>query len=174
MYKIWEKKLKKVFDKKQKQKQWIQLILTDSFKDEQQYTKTRLNSLNTQKQMLRNRIEQLYVDKLDGKIAEEFWLKKHEEWSDELLKIQNNITAHEKTNINFIDMSSNFLKICSEISDLYKYGTIEEKQKLINYVLQNFLVEGETLHYEYKMPFNFFALGLNCTKKLPEMDSNHR
>ena len=26
----------------------------------------------------------------------------------------------------------------------------------------------ETLHYEYKLPFNFFALGLNCNKKLPE------
>ena len=86
----------------EKQKQWIQLILTDSFKDEQQYTKTRLNSLNTQKQMLRNRIEQLYVDKLDGKIAEEFWLKKHEEWSLSLFKTQNMIQAYEKTKIDFI------------------------------------------------------------------------
>ena len=75
--------------------------------------------------------------------------------------------------MNFITMSEEFLKICSEISELYKFAKNEEKQKLINYVLQNFLVEGETLHYEYKMPFNFFTLGLNCTKKLPEMDSNH-
>ncbi len=67
-------------------------------------------------------------------------------------------------------MSGEFLKICSEMTKLYKFGTVEEKQKLINYALQNFLVEGETLHYEYKTPFNFFALGLNRNKILPEMD----
>ena len=51
--------------------------------------------------------------------------------------------------MNFITMSEEFLKICSEISELYKFAKNEEKQKLINYVLQNFLIEGETLHYEY-------------------------
>ena len=66
-------------------------------------------------------------------------------------------------------MSGEFLKICSEITELYKFGTVEGKQKLINYALQNFLVEGETLHYEYKTPFNFFALGLNRNKKLPRL-----
>lgn len=67
-------------------------------------------------------------------------------------------------------MSGEILKICSEITELYKFGTVEEKQKLINYTLQNFLVEGETLHYEYKTPFNFFALGLNRNKKLPRLN----
>lgn len=113
--------------------------------------------MNAQKNQLRNRIEQLYLDKIDGKISEEFWLSKHTEWSDSLINIQNNITAYEKTNINYLDMSGEFLKICSEITELYKFGTVEEKQKLINYALQNFLVEGETLHYEYKTPFNFFV-----------------
>ena len=31
------------------------------------------------------------------------------------------------------------------------------------------IIYSETLHNEYKMPFNFFALGLNCTKKLPRL-----
>ena len=158
----------------EKQKEWIKLILAESFKDEQKYTKERLSSLNAQKNQLRNRIEQLYLDKLDGKISEEFWLSKHTEWSDSLINIQNNITAYEKTNINYLDMSGEFLKICSEITELYKFGTVEEKQKMINYALQNFLAEGETLHYEYKTPFNFFALGLNCNKKLPRLDSNQQ
>ena len=76
--------------------------------------------------------------------------------------------------MNYIQSSEEFLKICSEIPELYKFANNEEKQKLINYVLQNFLVEGETLHYEYKLSFNFFALGLNCNKKLPRLDSNQQ
>ena len=173
---VIEKQIISALDKikiDEKQKNWIQSILSESYKKEQKYTKERLNSLIKQKELLSKRIETIYLDKLDGKITEDFWAKKHEEWSYSLLKIQNNIQAYEKTNMNFITMSEEFLKICSEISELYKFAKNEEKQKLINYVLQNFLVEGETLHYKYKMPFNFFALGLNCTKKLPEMDSNH-
>ena len=30
----------------------------------------------------------------------------------------------------------------------------------------------EMLHYEYKLAFNFFALGLNCNKKLPKPSKN--
>ena len=41
----------------EKQKEWIKLILAESFKDEQKYTKERLSSLNAQKNQLRNRIE---------------------------------------------------------------------------------------------------------------------
>ena len=158
----------------EKQKSWIQTVLAESFKDEQKYTKTMLNSLNKQKEILSKRIETIYLDKLDGKITEEFWLQKHEEWSASLSKIQNKILAYEKTKMNYIQSSEEFLKICSEIPELYKFANNEEKQKLTNYVLQNFLVEGETLHYEYKLPFNFFALGLNCNKKLPRLDSNQQ
>ena len=68
-------------------------------------------------------------------ITEEFWLQKHEEWSASLSKIQNKILAYEKTKMNYIQSSEEFLKICSEIPELYKFANNEEKQKLINYVL---------------------------------------
>ena len=77
----------------EKQKSWIQTVLAESFKDEQKYTKTMLNSLNKQKEILSKRIETIYLDKLDGKITEEFWLQKHEEWSASLSKIQNKIES---------------------------------------------------------------------------------
>lgn len=156
------------------QKDWITSILADSFKSEQDYTKERLHSLNTQKSKLKERLEQIYLDKLDGKITEEFWNNKHIEWTADLKNIQINITAYENTSINFIEASDKFLKICSEISELYKYADNSQKQDLINYVLQNFFIEGENLHYEYKKPFNMFAEGLSCTKKLPRLDSNQQ
>jgi len=48
------------------------------------------DSVNQQKQNLsqrittvRNRIDQLYIDKLDGKIEEDFWTRKSTEWQEE-------------------------------------------------------------------------------------------
>ena len=155
-------------------KDWISSVLAESFKDEQKYAKERINSLNAQKQKLRERIDALYIDKLDNKISEEFWLERHNKWTQDLLKIQNNITAYEKANINFIEIGAKFLKICNEVVDLYKIADNNEKRELLNYVLQNFSMDGENLSYEYKKPFDIFAKGLNPNKKLPMLDSNQQ
>ena len=155
-------------------KEWISSVLAESFKDEQRYTKERINSLNTQKQKLRERIGKIYLDKLDCKISEDFWPDRHNKWTQDLLAIQNAITAHEKTNINFIEMGTKFLKICNEVEDLYKVADNSEKRELLNYVLQNLCMDGENLSYEYKKPFDIFAKGLNRNKKLPRLDSNQQ
>ena len=42
--------------------------LRDSYTEELKYTKKKITILNTQKTKLENRLEQLYLDKLDGKI----------------------------------------------------------------------------------------------------------
>ncbi len=155
-------------------KNWISSVLAESFKDEQKYAKEHINSLNKQKQKLRERIDNIYIDKLDGKISEEFWMDKHNKWTQDLLTIQNNITAYEKANINFIETGTKFLKICNEIVDLYKIADNNEKRELLNYVLQNLSMDGEKLSYTYKPPFNIFAKGLSCNKKLPRLDSNQQ
>ncbi len=155
-------------------KTWINKMLVESFKDEQKYTKERLNSLYSQKNKLQDRIDNIYLDKLDGKITEDYWLAKHNQWMNDLAMINGNITAYENTNNNFIELGARFIKICSEVGTLYKFADNSEKQELINSVLQNFLVDGENLSYEYKKPFDIFAKGLSCTKKLPRLDSNQQ
>ena len=106
--------------------EWVLQVLKDSFKDEKAYSEERLKSLHAQKQILRDRIDNIYLDKLDKKISEEFWQEKHNKWTQELLTIQNNITAFEKANINFIEQGANFLRICTDAEDLYKYGDNSE------------------------------------------------
>ena len=133
-----------------------------------------MNSLNSQKDRLRERIDKLYLDKLDGIISEDFWLDKHNKWTNELKTIQENITAFENTNINFIEEGAKFLKICNEIADLYNYADKNEKKELINYLLQNLTLNGENISYTYKKPFDIFAKGLSCNKKLPRLDSNQQ
>lgn len=44
---------------------WILQALKDSFKDEKAYSKERLKNLQTQKQILKDRIDNIYLDKLD-------------------------------------------------------------------------------------------------------------
>ena len=158
----------------QEHKQWILQALRECFVDEQKYMQEQLNSLNAKKQKLRVRIDGLYLDKIDGIISEEFWLERHNSWTQALLTVQNNINAYERANIDFIEEGAKFLKICNEVKDLYLYGTYKERKELINYVLQNLTIEGENIHYDYKKPFDIFAKGLNRNKILPRLDSNQQ
>ncbi|MBQ2644415.1 hypothetical protein IJG14_02420 [bacterium] len=73
--------------------------------------------MNVKKQKLKERIDTLYLDKLDGKISENFWQERHNQWTQDLLTVQSNITAYEKADLNFIEQGANFLKICYEAHD---------------------------------------------------------
>ena len=156
------------------QKEWVTVALKDSFKDEQAYTKERLHSLNVQKDKLREKIHKIYTDKLEDKISEDFWLPLHNQYSNDLITIQSNITAHEKANINFIEQGVKVLKLCNEVDVMYSYGDNSEKIELLNLVLQNSTLNGEKLSYDYKKPFDIFAKGLSCFKNLPRLDSNQQ
>lgn len=111
---------------------------------------------------------------MDKKISDEFWQEKHNKWTQDLLVIQSNITKYEQANINFIEQGENFIKICNNAKDLYKYGNNTEKKQLLNYVLQNLTIDGENVYYDYKSPFDIFAKGLNRNKKLLRLDSNQQ
>ena len=158
----------------QEHREWITQALKESFNDEEEYTKQQIHSLSVKKQKLKERIDKIYLDKLDGNISEDFWAERHNQWTQDLLTIQSNITAYEKASINFIEQGANFLKICYEMHDLYQFGNCTEKRELINYVLQNLKLEGENIHYDYKKPFDIFGAGLNRNKKLPRLDSNQQ
>ena len=71
-------------------------------------------------------------------------------------------------------MGAKFLKIYNDVEDLYKVADNSEKRELLNYVLQNLMLDGESLSYEYKKPFDIFAKGLSCNKKLLRLDSNQQ
>ena len=80
------------------------------------------------------------------------------------------LEALNKSNKNFIEEGAKFLNICTRINELYVLADVNQKQKLINYVLQNLTLESEELHYEYKKPFDFFVKGLNHIEDLGLVD----
>jgi hypothetical protein len=56
--------------------EWIHKALKDSHKDEIDYREACLNELKRRYNLILNRLDRLYDDKLDGKISEEFYERK--------------------------------------------------------------------------------------------------
>ena len=155
-------------------KNWIIQGLKESFADEQKYTKEKIKDFNNQKEILKERLSKIYLDKLDGTISEQFWLERHNQWTMELMHLQSTIEAYEKSNIDFMGNGINILNLLTNIEKTYLMSDIDAKKQILNTVLQNSYLKDGKLSYIYKKPFNIFAKGLNYLENLGRKDSNLR
>ena len=67
---------------------------------------------------------------------------------------------HLKADQNFKITVNTVLSIASKAYELFESSNIEQKRKLINYVFSNLELEGVTLRYSLKKPFD---LMVDCT-----------
>lgn len=152
--------------------EWLKEALRQSHKTERGYNDKIITSLNAQKEKIKKRLDQAYLDKLDSKITEEFWKAKSEEWSNEIENISVKLNAHETSNINYYEDGVRILELAKKAYSLYKSATGEEKRKLLNLVLSNCYLEGKNLRPDYKKPFDIIRKGVESKEKLPREDSN--
>lgn len=141
----------------------IIITLKESHKDEQKFNQEELLKLNKRAETLRNRMSKLYLDKLDGNITNDFWADKNNEWTLEHARIMQEIDAHSKANINYMRQGGELLELLENLYLQYIQLDNDEKQKMLNYIFSNFLIDGQNVHYEYKKPFDLFAKGLSCS-----------
>ena len=76
--------------------EWIKEALLESHKDEKIHHDTQIKSLETQYKRLQSRIDAMYIDKLDGKINEDYFSEKSGEWKREQEELREAIERHEK------------------------------------------------------------------------------
>ena len=120
--------------------------------------------LNAQKTKLELRIHQAYVEKLDGKITEDFYVSLTEKWQEELEQIKIAITKHENADSNYLAQGNHILELCNKAYDLYLRQTPMENAKLLRYLLSNCTLNDVTVCPTYRSPFNLMVKGASCIK----------
>ena len=180
-YNIREEDLEKQFsaavDKihtTKEQQEWIIEALKQSNVQKDKFQKEKIEQLQIQNKRLTERINKLYVDKLDGIISEDFWFEKHNEWNNQLLNNQEIIKAHTVANKNYMDAGIRIIELAGKARDMYLSRPVNEKAKLLKILLSNSVLTDGKLSWTYKKPFDIFAEGLSCTKTLGRKDSNLR
>lgn len=73
-----------------------------SHQDEKDFHDIIVKNLQSTYRKLQARIDQAYIDKLDGKISEEFWTERNQDWRREQDQIQIKLQAHQKANANYL------------------------------------------------------------------------
>lgn len=169
---VREEKLEEQFDEAVKkvelndrQKEWLIEALKKAFKEEHLYHTDKIESLALQAQKLRERIDNLYIDKLEGKIDEEFWLSKHNEWKLQLLKIKSIIDSHDETHDKFLNEGIRIIELLHNIRHKYLHQSVEDKANLLNLLLSNCTLKDGKLSYTFKKPFDLFVEGIVLDNK---------
>lgn len=129
-----------------------------------EYEKKSFDEINKKISLLKNRLNKLYMDRLDGMINDEFYIEKKREFQNELddFEIQHrNITLE---NDMLIDMGVQIIELCKNAYNSYLRGNNENKRLLLKILCSNFLYDGENLVITLKNTLEPMLLGVNFNK----------
>jgi site-specific DNA recombinase len=146
---------------------WLIQALQESHHDEKAYHDRMIASLQAQSDKLQHRIDQAYTDKLDGKIPEDLFLRKMNEWREEQSKILKQIRAHQTANHNYLEEGIRVLELANKAYSLYLRQPPHEKARLLKIVQSNCVWDGVSACPEYRKPFDILAEGLSSANWLP-------
>ena len=124
---------------------------------------------------LRRRLEQAYIDRLDGKITEEFWEAKSAEWQEEEQALLASLRELEQAgNPERALDRVRILELANKPHSLYVTQTPQEKAKLLRMVLSNCAVDAVSVYPTYRKPFDMIFEQVKTGEWWAWVDLNHR
>ncbi|MEN6519890.1 MAG: recombinase zinc beta ribbon domain-containing protein [Armatimonadota bacterium] len=171
--------------------EWVVSALKSSHEDEQRYHNEIISSLQRDYARLQHRLDQMYVDKLDGKISQEFHDQKSAEWRKEQSEVHRKMEKHENANYSYMEEGIKILELSNRAWELYEKQEMTEKRRLLDFVFSNSTWACGKLTPNYKKPFDLISEMVVFQKEeeertgtkfdktaqnenwLPRVDSNH-
>lgn len=139
---------------------WLIQALKESQQEETAYHQEATQRLEEARQRLTSRLDQVYLDKVDGKVSERFWREKSGEWEVERDRVLDKLRAHQGAARRYHDDGVRLLELASRAYVLYAKQSAEQKNKFLRIMLSNCTLQGGTLRPTYKKPFDILARGI--------------
>ena len=137
---------------------WVKEALKQSHADEKREHDEAIGQLQAEYTRLQNRIDAMYLDKLDGRIGAAFFDHKAAEWRAEQDRIHRMIQQHQSANQSYLEEGVQLLELANRAYDLFRKQHPSEKRRLLNFVLSNCTWKGGQLSAEFRQPFDMLAL----------------
>jgi DNA invertase Pin-like site-specific DNA recombinase len=147
-------------------------FLKESHKGKIEHYEAVSKELNTQYNLLQNRIEKMYEDKLDGSITEDSYNKLLLKYRAEQSNIQTRLKNLQEVDKDYYLTGIYLLKLANKAPTIFKSSEPEVKRQLIKLVVQNPTINDATLNATIRKPFSLWAKGLPRSNWLPREDSN--
>jgi site-specific DNA recombinase len=104
---------------------------------------------------IRTRMDQIYEDKLEGKIDENFWTRKQAEYREQELLLETELSKSRKPISEESVLSiERIFELANSAHSLYLTRNSEERGQLLKSVLLNCTTDGVSLSPTYRKPFD--------------------
>ncbi|MBP6869816.1 recombinase family protein [Candidatus Babeliales bacterium] len=128
--------------------------LRESFEDKIEYHNTLVLELEQQIQRLQKRIDQTYLDKLDGKISETFWQTKTKEWSTEQENLNIKLFAAKKADVHYLENAGYIIELVKNAGLMFKMGDTAKKRRVIDMLTSNCIYKDGNIDVQLKPVFS--------------------
>ena len=167
---------------------WVKEGLRQSREEKTAFHNKEIKKLHADYEKLQHRIDQIYLDKLDGEIEEAFYKRSKKEWRQQQACIRAKIERHEQADENYIEQGIKLLELTQRASALFSNRDQSAKSELIRFVMPDSILEKDTVRPVFKPPFDIIwnlahearKVGRGgaaltepeCLSLLPRLDSN--
>jgi site-specific DNA recombinase len=144
----------------------VSSALRQSHVDEKQFHDEAIDRLQGEYKRLQNRIDQMYIDKLDGRVTVEFFDQKSEEWRQEQQAILHNLDQHQNANQSYLEEGVAILELANRAVELFEKQPASEKRLLLDFVVSNSTWANGELKVDFRQPFDLIAVGVTESKQM--------
>ena len=147
--------------------EWVQVSLHASHADERRDHKEAIKRLQGEHKRLGDRINAMYLDKLDGRVDSTFFDKMSAQWREEQNRCLREIERHEAAEQSYMDEGVQILELARNAQKLFEQQQPREKRRLLNFVLSNCSWEDGEVVATFRQPFDLLAqtTAIAATKK---------
>lgn len=153
---------------------WMKEALRLSQKEKEEFHIGEIKKLQEQYLKLQNRIDQMYLDKLDGEITEDFYRRHVLQWRNEQDRIQVQIKRHQKADENYIEQGITLLEIAKNAYEYFQKRRKIERATIINFIMPESKLINEKIVPIFKPPFNIIYDMSKELREIPQLKQNKK
>lgn len=131
--------------------------LKKSLGEKREWHDTIYDELVKERSTVKNRLDHMYEDKLDGKITDDFFEKMRDKSVARLDELEVQIAKHDRADVSYYDFGVKILELAKNANYLYKMANPEEKQELLRFLLSNSTLKDGKPDFSLKQPFSAIA-----------------
>ena len=137
--------------------EWVRDALHASHADERQEHEEAIRRHQVERKRLQERINAMYVDKLDGVVDTAFFEKMSTQWRDEQNRCLREIERHQSADQSYMEEGVQLLELARNAQKLFEQQEPREKRRLLNFVLSNCTWEDGQVVANFRQPFDLLA-----------------
>lgn len=139
--------------------EWIKKALRESHQGEVSYRSSAREELNKRYEIVQKRLEMIYEDKLDGKIEEDFYKRKFDEYTKEKDSILALLKRHDNASTKYYELASGILDVAHRAREIYlnPQRTQEDKRLLMGLIFSNLQLDDRQIKPSFTKAFQVLS-----------------